>query len=93
SIQEKPMILPQTTDTIEQSIPSIPIDLSNSRSTMKIEDNSSSSYNSIIQTPSPSITPSFLSSFTNKTSKSKTKETLSTPPSLLSPHPFNNGLL
>ncbi|CAF3334869.1 unnamed protein product [Rotaria sp. Silwood1] len=77
---------------------SIPIDLSNSRATIKIEENSSS-YNSIIQTPSPSkslsssVTPSFLSSFTTKTSKSKTKETLSTPPSLLSPHPFNNGML
>ncbi|CAF2024204.1 unnamed protein product, partial [Rotaria magnacalcarata] len=77
---------------------SIPMDLSNSRTTIKIEENSSS-YNSILQAPSSSkslstsITPSFLSSFTTKSCKSKTKETLSTPPSLLSPHPFHNGLL
>ncbi len=54
----------------------------------------------MVQTPSPSkslsspsLTPSFLSSFSTRTSKSKTKDTLSTPPSLLSPHPFNNGML
>jgi hypothetical protein len=98
SIQEK-SIIPSVTNNNEQSTSSIPIDLSNSRTSIKIEDNLSS-FNSLVQTPSPSkslstpsITPSFLSSFTTKTSKSKTKETLSTPPSLLSPHPFNNGLL
>ncbi|CAF1671363.1 unnamed protein product, partial [Adineta ricciae] len=99
SIQEKSILLPQT-DHIEQSTPSIPIDLSSTKTTIKTDENSSSYNNSIVQTPSPSkslssptITPSFLSSFTSKASKSKTKETLSTPPSLLSPHPFNNGLL
>jgi hypothetical protein len=99
SSQEKSLIPTSTIiNNIEQSTPLIPMDLSNSR-TMKLEENSSS-YNSMVQTPSPSksfssstLTPSFLSSFTTKSSKSKTKETLSTPPSLLSPHPFNNGLL
>jgi len=91
SIQEKSLIL-SATNNIEQSTSSIPIDLSNSRTTIKMEENLSS-YNPIIQTPLPSVTPSFLSSFTTKTSKSKIKETLSTPPSLLSSHPFNNGLL
>jgi hypothetical protein len=66
--------------------------------TSKVEENSSL-FNSIVQSSpsksfsSPSLPPSFLSSFTTKTSKSKTKEPLSTPPSLLSPHPFNNGML
>ena len=87
--------------TVEPAIPSIPMDLSNSRTTamVKIEENSSP-FDSIIQTTSPpkslsspSLPPSFLSSFTNKSSKSKRKDTLSTPPSLLSPHPFNNGML
>ncbi|UJR26233.1 hypothetical protein I4U23_007576 [Adineta vaga] len=102
SIQEKSIILPQT-DNIEPSTPSIPMDLSNTKTTIKIDNNSSSYNNPIVQTPSPSksslsspsslITPSFLSSFTSKTSKSKTKETLSTPSSLLTPHPFANSLL
>jgi hypothetical protein len=84
---------------------SIPMDLSNSRTTIKIEDNRSSCipYNSIVQRPSPSkslsspssstVPSSFLSSFTTKSSKSKSKDILSTPPSLLSSHPFNNSLL
>jgi hypothetical protein len=95
SIQEKSIISSvPLTDNIEQQTPLIPIDLSNSRTTIKIEENSSSSYNALVQRPSPpTITPSFLSSFTSKTSKSKSKETLSTPPSLLTPHPFNNGML
>jgi hypothetical protein len=95
-IQEKSIVSSATTNNnSEQSVASIPIDLSNSRTTIKMEENSSP-FNSILQTSSPSkssLPPSFLSSFTNKTSKSKTKEPLSTPPSLLSPHPFNNGML
>jgi len=93
-IQEKTTTTTTTNNNnnVEQTVPSIPIDLSNSRTTsIKIEENSST-FNSVIQT-SPSLPPSFLSSFTSKTSKSKSKEPLSTPPSLLSAHPFNNGLI